>query len=272
MQLSPDLAAIPPLINEVPLGALPLSGGLTNRSWRILTPSLGWVVWRANALHSQIFDICRRNEAKVINAVSPSIPTYQALKENEQGLLVSWIEGRPYQQPDPEPAIALLARIHSLAPDTSIRQFDFQTKVDHYWSHIHDRDLKARYNSFYQSFRAPPNLRTSMSAICHFDFGVHNLLESQGSIAVIDWEYAAIASPTLDLAMTLDMLGLEFKDGLKLYQKHHAVERPEDWYADMMDWKPHIDLMAMLWYVLAAQVWESGDFYTTAEQIYQRNC
>ncbi|GAL21906.1 thiamine kinase [Vibrio maritimus] len=111
-----------------------------------------------------------------------------------------------------------------------------------------------------------------MSAICHFDFGFHNLLESQGDIAVIDWEYAAIASPTLDLAMTLDMLGLDFKDGLTLYQKYHAVERPEDWYADMMDWKPHIDLMAMLWYVLAAQVWESGDFYTTAEQIYQRNC
>ncbi|GAL21905.1 hypothetical protein JCM19235_1731 [Vibrio maritimus] len=112
--MSPDLAAIPPLINEVPLGALPLSGGLTNRSWRILTPSLGWVVWRANAFHSQIFDICRRNEAKVINAVSPSIPTYQVLKENEQGLLVSWIKGRPYQQPDPEQAIALLAAFIAL--------------------------------------------------------------------------------------------------------------------------------------------------------------
>lgn len=64
LQSAPNLAAIPSLINEVPLGALPLSGGLTNRCWRVFTSSYGWLVWRASTEHCQLFDVDRINEKK----------------------------------------------------------------------------------------------------------------------------------------------------------------------------------------------------------------
>lgn len=271
--MSPDLAAIPPLINEVPLGALPLSGGLTNRCWRVLTSTHGWLVWRADSEHCQIFDIDRRNEANVLLSVEGHISANRVVAQGEQGMLVTWCEGRPVAADHSvETLVGELAKIHEMKPSLSIRDFDLTAKLDHYWAHIHDSILKRRYKSLYEKHRQPPKLHGQETVLCHFDFGHHNVLSAKDHLVVIDWEYAAIASPTLDLVMTLDMLGLDYETGLNLYQQYRYINNADEWLHDMRSWQPHAEIMAMLWYVLAAEHWENPEFLLTAEQVYQRNC
>jgi thiamine kinase len=273
LQSAPNLAAIPSLINEVPLRALPLSGGLTNRCWRVLTSNYGWLVWRAGSEHCQVFDIDRRNEANVLLSVEGYLSANHVVAQGEQGLLVTWCEGKPTSADHPADALlSELAKIHEIKPSLSIRNFDLTAKLDHYWSHIHDNVLKRRYKSLYEKYRQPPKLHCKDNVLCHFDFGHHNILSAKDQLVVIDWEYAAMASPTLDLVLTLDMLGLDYQTGLNLYQQYRYIDNAAEWLDDMRSWQPHTEIMAMLWYVLAAEQWENPEFLVAAEQIYQRNC
>ncbi|MGR5286761.1 phosphotransferase [Vibrio maritimus] len=273
LQSAPNLAAIPSLINEVPLGALPLSGGLTNRCWRVLTSNYGWLVWRAGSEHCQVFDIDRRNEANALLSVEGYLSANRVVAQGEQGLLVTWCEGKPISADHPADALlSELAKIHEIKPSLSIRNFDLTAKLDHYWAHIHDNVLKRRYKSLYEKYRQLPKLHCKDNVLCHFDFGHHNILSAKDQLVVIDWEYAAMASPTLDLVLTLDMLGLDYQTGLNLYQQYRYIDNAAEWLDDMRSWQPHSEIMAMLWYVLAAEQWENPEFLVAAEQIYQRNC
>ncbi|GMQ47097.1 phosphotransferase [Vibrio sp. 10N] len=273
LQAAPELAAIPTLINEVPLGALPLSGGLTNRCWRVLTQTYGWLVWRANSPHCQVFDIDRHNEANVLLSIDGQVMANRLVAHDEHGLLVTWCEGS--LTTDEEPVDSLLhqlATVHAITPSLPVREFDLSAKLDHYWFHIHDNVLKKRYKSLYETYREPPKLNHEDKVLCHFDFGRHNIVKSAGKFAVIDWEYAAMATPALDLVLTLDMLGADHEEGLDVYQQYAPVENKESFLVDMRRWQPHTEIMAMLWYVLAAEHWQDSAFLTSAEQIYQRNC
>lgn len=201
------------------------------------------------------------------------IAANRVVAQGEKGLLVSWCEGEPVATDHPVDAlVGELAKIHDIEPSLPVRNFDLTAKLDHYWSHIHDTVLKRRYKSLYERYRHPPKLQSSDIVLCHFDFGPHNVLSSNGQLVVIDWEYAAMASPKLDLVMTLDMLELDYESGLNLYQKYRQVDGAEEWLNDMRSWQPYTEIMAMLWYVLAAEQWENPEFLVTAEQIYQRNC
>ncbi|WP_162674482.1 phosphotransferase [Vibrio variabilis] len=196
LQSAPNLAAIPSLINEVPLGALPLSGGLTNRCWRVFTPSYGWLVWRADSEHCQLFDIDRGNEANVLLSVKGHVSANRVVAQDDRGLLVTWREGKPIPADLPVDALlSELAKIHEITPSRPVREFDLTAKLDHYWFHIHDSVLKRRYNSLYEKYRLPPTLQCTDNVLCHFDFGRHNILSANEQLVVIDWEYAAMASP-----------------------------------------------------------------------------
>lgn len=270
---SADLALLPQVLNEVPLGALPLSGGLTNRAWRVCTQSHGWVIWRANSPHCVVFDVCRSNESAVIENAHYLIDTNQVIAHSSQGLVLSWLEGEPlaaaYQL---EPILETLAKIHRTVPVAGIRQFDYQRKVDHYWQQLKCADIKSRYTDMYQQYRTLPRLHCRERVLCHFDFGVHNLLQTDRGLAVIDWEYAAVAAPTLDLVMTLDMLDVDIQTGLEIYQRYQPHIDFVAWQEDMEIWQRHAQVMASLWYLLAAQVWNNDDFLNEANAIYQRFC
>ncbi|MFM2667880.1 phosphotransferase [Vibrio mediterranei] len=273
VQQSPDLAGLSSLLNEVPLGALPLSGGLTNRAWRVLTPSHGWVIWRANSSLCQSFDISRDNEAEVLNSVAGHLPTNKVIARGPQGIALSWCNGIPVSQlDDHSKVIALLADIHTIQPISQVRRFDYQEKVDHYWSQLDDSVLKRRFRPIYESLRTLPKLSCAQQALCHFDFGIHNLVQIETGLAVIDWEYAAIASPVLDLTMTLDMLQMDVVTGIELYKQHQPTIDSRSWQKDVEIWQRHSQMMAMLWYLLAAQVWQDDGFLVEAEAIYLRLC
>ncbi len=270
---SPDLAGLSSLLNEVPLGALPLSGGLTNRAWRVLTSTHGWVIWRANSSLCQLFDISRDNEAEVLNVVAGHLSTNKVIARNAQGVVLSWCDGEPVtHRLDVGQVIVILAKIHEVQPTSNVRHFDYQAKVDHYWSRFHDVALKRRYRAVYERYRVLPALHCPQRTLCHFDFGLHNLVQSANEITVIDWEYAAIASPVLDLTMTLDMLQMDLMTGIELYQQNRPSIDVCTWHHDALIWQPHSQMMAMLWYVLAAQLWECDDFLYEAEAIYRRIC
>ncbi|MFA0441370.1 hypothetical protein BCU70_15270 [Vibrio sp. 10N.286.49.C2] len=328
LQQQPELLHAQTVLNEVPLGALQLSGGLTNRTWKIATQTRGWVVWRGHTEISAAFDICRDNEKAVLNLVSPYIKTNQVLGYSEHGVLLAWVEGSPVSEAlSAQDVIALLVRVHACHYHTeAIRRFDYTQKVDHYWQQIKECEEKSRYSTLYQKLRLPPSLMSHPSALCHFDFGHHNLVNTStlsgggiicddNAIAVIDWEYAAIADPRLDLVLTLDMLGMNHEEGLELYMREqrrlirntrqqrsqaldlqaHDLQAPDlqrldlqdldlqercfqdssfqaQWRHDMRVWSDHAQMMALLWYVLAAQLWNNDDFLFNAEHIYRRLC
>ncbi|CAH0525553.1 phosphotransferase [Vibrio hippocampi] len=277
LQQAPELACVSEMLNEVPLGALPVSGGLSNRGWRIASKTHGWVVYRGVGHHCQAFDIDRQNERNVLQVLEQKVPCSTVIASGDSGLLVRWIDGQclanknALDESDVFALAVLMAKTHRVEIDRPIRAFNFTEKMDYYWSQISSQEVKRRFREVYQSYRATPNLLIQEHTLCHFDFGAHNIIVGEQAMSVIDWEYAALAPASLDLALTLSML----PERQALFFQHYCRHQPQFSHSrltqqqleqDIITWRPYADAMAMLWYLVAAEVWDNPSFVADADE------
>ncbi len=184
----------------------PIEGGLTNRSYCIITRKERFVL-RLNAPNSEAMALDRNHECEVLSAaetagIGPDV--VRCLPD--QGLLVTrWIEGRRWSLTDigKSQNIARLAArlrdIHAL-PATG-KPFDPVASMQTYARIIQvagislppqAHSLRERVESL-----GPDNIRATH--LCHNDI-VHTNIIDGGRLRVVDWEYAAMGDPMFDLA------------------------------------------------------------------------
>ena len=97
-----------------------------------------------------------------------------------------------------------MAKIHTL--DTSrvpVAPFSYTARVDHYWLQMKDDDKSEQIETIYRYFRNAPNLADVGVVLSHFDLAGYNMVKTAEMNRVIDWEYASIADPRLDLAISI---------------------------------------------------------------------
>ncbi len=254
---------VPPQIAEI------LAGGLTNRCWKITSHSGVPYVWRPNSTHLFQFGISRIRENQLLESLRECQFAPTPVHLNDKGLLVEWLEGSVGDVPLSElELLTTLIKIHTVnIHNKPVPLFAFTAKVDGYW-HKLDPSLKStQREALYNRYRGLPNIPQVEPALCHFDLGDYNIVRTDQGIKVIDWEYAGVSDPRMDLAMTLDLSGLNVLKSVVAYCKLRNLEEIDSWLLGVNKWTPRNQMMAMLWYLLGYQLWNDEHYLLEANRL-----
>lgn len=251
-----------------------LTGGLTNRCWKVVSQDGQPYVWRPATHITKAFSISRFQEYQILAAIESCQLSPKAHYINEQGLLVDWIEGESLTDDlSFDSLLKTMVKIHDI--DTQrvpVAPFNFTARVDHYWMLLNDEFKIEPYESIYQRWRNAPSLADVGHTLCHFDLAGYNMVKTANGHKVIDWEYAAIADPRLDLTLSIDVMGEKPLEAVYRYCQLRQVEGVDDWIEGVMAWKPRATMMAMLWYLLAYQLWGDEQYLTQAGNLQETFC
>ncbi|MDW6003678.1 phosphotransferase [Vibrio mangrovi] len=270
-QLDPSLTSLTHIFRETPEVAQTLTGGLTNRCWKIEFPGQPPVVWRPATDVTQAFSISRHQEYHILSALKERavLISPEPLHINEHGLLVQWIDGVRVIENDVEMMTRLLSQIHQF-PVTRlpIIPFIYTARIDHYWFKLQSMSVElGDVEPLYKIWRTLPNIPEVPISLCHFDLGSHNLIRTAQGVKVIDWEYAALADPRIDLAMTIYMADTNLVTAVGQYCQHRNITDIDAWIDGVKSWMPRVKMLAMLWYLIAYQLWENDVMIAEAERI-----
>jgi thiamine kinase-like enzyme len=127
------------------------------------------------------------------------------------GILVSqWVEGRSWTSQDTAGAgidrmAALMRRIHALMPPQPPRSVTIAGWVDYYAGLLKggSAPASARARSLRPAADERLHALTGLAArqvLCHGDLHPLNLIQTDRSLAVLDWEYSHVTDPYWDLA------------------------------------------------------------------------
>lgn len=262
-QLDPTLSSLTRFFDVPPAFAETLAGGLTNRCWKIVAPHKGNYVWRPISELTNAFTISRFQEYQILKAIEHDVIGPKAVFINEKGLLVEWIDGEQFNDAEFDLQLKTLVRIHLLDKKRiPVAPFNYTARVDHYWmqlpASVQDEALKA----LYQRWRSVPTLEPEELTLCHFDLGPHNLVKTAQGLRVIDWEYAGIADPRLDLAMLLTTEDKLNPAHIARYCQLRDIDTVDAWIEGVTQWSIRVQMMALLWYLLA--------FYLRGDPIYEQ--
>jgi thiamine kinase len=187
----------------------PLSGGLSNRSWRLRDATQDLVLRQSGAAAGELGADARAELAMLEIAAGAGLAPQIVIARPEQGLLVThYVGGHVLARPDVHrPAMltrigAWLARLHALAPPPDLAAVDFGERAAGYLGQLHaqapmaliaelERRLAVRRNAL------PPPRRL---VACHHDLHHLNLVDRGDALIALDWEYAGPGDPAADLA------------------------------------------------------------------------
>ena len=182
------------------LTAEPLTGGITNRNYKVTLAS-GPVVVRAYEHESSALAINRENEH--LNSVAAATsgagaPVIEYLPD-ENMLIVGWIEGRTFSEADVRvpanlPRIADACRVLHSGPRfvNDFNMFEIQAR---YLALVRERGfrLPARYEEFLpqvESIRLAMNASPEPTVPCNNDLLAGNFIDEGSRIRLIDYEYS----------------------------------------------------------------------------------
>jgi thiamine kinase len=187
--------------------AVALSGGLTNRAWRVTAAGADWVV-RLGGNRDAALAIDRRAEHVALGAAAAAgLAPHLVHAAPERGVLVlEYVDGRVWSRDDARAPDGLarmggrLRELHALAPPAGLPAMDPAATIEHYLA-LPPRApapcarpwLAARARSALADY--VPTDR----ALCHHDLHHLNVVDA-GRLVFVDWEYAAVGDPLLDLA------------------------------------------------------------------------
>lgn len=254
------------------ISARPLSGGLSNRCWRLKVHmgTFTSLVWRPIAASARAFGVSRDHEYQVLAQIAPRGIAPKPAYLLEHGLLVEWIEGEDvgHELSDTD-LLKLQADIHAL-PLPHWR-LDVQQKAAHYWQFIPQHHKTSELTSIFRHFQSQQLISRFADTCCHHDLGRYNIIRAvDGRDRVIDWEYAAAGDPSLDLALTINANGLEPNRAVKMYCQHRGIRNQQPWSDAVADWLPWCDYLAMLWFFVGAETWQDTTYLESAHPLQQK--
>lgn len=273
-QLDNTLQSLDDFFVTAPSTVHTLTGGLTNRCWKLISESNQSFVWRPNTPISQAFSISRHQEFQVLTAIEATQLGPKPILVNEQGLLVSFIDGECMSAGAQFDSILRTAiKVHQFDTSTlPIVPFSFTARVDHYWMQLSDSFRTPEFASVYQQWRSAPNIPAVNLALCHFDMGCYNLVKTDQGMRVIDWEYATLSDPRLDLMLTIEVAEQPVLESVYRYCVLRQIEEVDEWVEGVLAWQPRVKMMGMLWYLLAYQLWGDEQYLLQADKLRSTFC
>ncbi|MDP6794029.1 MAG: phosphotransferase [Verrucomicrobiota bacterium] len=185
----------------------PIPGGLTNKNLLIETGGGEKFVARLPGKDTDLFGINRHTE-HAISRVAWEIgiaPEPVAFLSEHEILVTRFVEGAPIETNDPtaiRSVARLLHRLHS-APDVP-GTFDLPSVIDDYiatakrFNVAHPAQLGEALE-FSGKMISAIGRCPKVSAPCHNDLIAANFLQSRDQLYLLDWEYAGMGHPYVDL-------------------------------------------------------------------------
>ncbi|EPE37781.1 thiamine kinase [Candidatus Photodesmus katoptron] len=270
-QLNSSLLTIKRLFKKSPSYVQILSEGLTNYCYKVVFSNGNKYVWRFKIpAVKKAFLISQFQEFQVLSFIQSTLIAPKPIIVNSQGILVDWIEGDSLRviKTSFNSVLKIIVKIHELNIDNiHIPRFNFIEKVDHYWSQIRNELKTHKYQKLYNHWRNIPNLPSINNTLCHFDLTTYNMVNTILGNKVIDWEYATISDPRLDLALSINAANEEVFKSVSYYCKLRKIVKTNDWIAGVLLWKPRAIMMVMLWYLLNYQIWNNLKHLSEAEKL-----
>ncbi|MDE1513584.1 MULTISPECIES: phosphotransferase [Vibrio] len=266
--LDPTLLSLNHFFSQPPDYAQTLTGGLTNRCWKIVAGERAFV-WRPVTAITKAFSISRVQEYQILKAIEHAAIGPKAELINPQGLLVEWIAGESLTDNLTfDSLLKTQTRIHQLAIHRiPVAPFNYLGRIDHYWLQIGDGLKSDSIKALYAKWRNIPNLVDVGQALCHFDLAGYNMVGSAQGPRVIDWEYAALADPRIDLALSIDVADHPVQEAVFRYCQLRQLSAIDDWVEGVLAWQPRTTMLAMLWYLLAYQLWGDELYRLQAQRL-----
>ncbi|WP_135384822.1 phosphotransferase [Vibrio tasmaniensis] len=272
--LDTSLSSLDGYFSEPPIRAQTLTGGLTNRCWKLVLADGTAYVWRPITPITKAFFISRHEEYQVLSAIERLDIGPSPIVVNEQGLLVEWIAGETlYEGLEQDDLLKTLISVHLVnTARLPLQPFSYTARVDHYWLQLDAVHKTETCTKIYQEWRVAPSIPSVGLSLCHFDLGGYNLVKNQDGIKIIDWEYAALADPRLDLTLTIAVARLPVTEAVNKYCQLRGIHDPQSWLDGVEAWLPRSQMMAMLWYLLAHQLWGGDSYLREAEALSHTLC
>jgi len=197
-----------PLIAEA-IAASPLSGGITNRNYKVTLPA-GTVVVRAYEHESSALEINRENEYRNSVAAAESGAGAEVIEylPQENLLIVGWIEGRTFveadvRQADNLPRIAEACRVLHSGP-RFVNDFNMFEIQERYLALVRERGyrLPDRYEEFLpqvERIRLAMAVAPEPTVPCNNDLLAGNFIDEGPRIRLIDYEYSGNNEASFEL-------------------------------------------------------------------------
>jgi thiamine kinase-like enzyme len=211
-----------------------LPGGLTNHSYLLRAGSRSLVLRVGLGIDGEL-GIDRQREDHVLSVVSAAGIAPQVIYNNPtEGILLSeYIHGEHWQGLSAqrgERLLQLMQHVHSL--ETPLPRFNYLQHAESYWQHIIERGELVDDALTAERERMLPVLREFQqqcrcSGLCHHDPLAANIIDSDGRLYLLDWEYAAGGCRTFDYAalaaewggkLTLPVIACDQQPGNDVYQ------------------------------------------------------
>lgn len=277
------------------ISASMLTGGLTNRCWKLVLfhPSTNQTkayVWRPFSAVTQIFGIERQHEYQLLALISDTGLAPKPLQllvdanrstDRVTGLVVEWLPGIEATSFFSDNALCQLqAKVHQLLIPSW--RLDVQQRAQHYWQHINADHKTPQLISIYNFFQNQAVPTVFDDCCCHFDLGRYNVIlpsltdSLTDRAKIIDWEYAAAGDPSLDLAMTIIANELDPELAVSNYCDYRQLIEKEthfnkhDWLQAVIGWQPWCQYLALLWYFVGYKIWHQPEYLQHASQLQQQ--
>lgn len=186
-----------------------LAGGKTNRSF-LLEADGNKFVMRLNKPSAVLPGVDRAEEIRNLQAAGGAGIAPRVMHSDLQaGLLITeYIDGTTFGGSNIDSMLIdrlvnLLSRVHSLAIETPA--IDYAAHVDAFWRLIEDRQTRPNESLLQrrESMCALVNglvTADSTIALCHHDPSRSNVIDRNGQLILLDWEYAAPGPVVMDYA------------------------------------------------------------------------
>lgn len=211
----------------------------------------------------------------MLNAIAPLNLGPKPVFVHEQGLLVEWVPGETLTKPgiDIDELLPIAAAIHEY-PSTAIPlvPFSYLSRIDHYWLELGGKYIGTEFETLYRKWRSEPSVEQVPVALCHFDLGCYNLVRGEEGVKVIDWEYAALSDPRLDLTLILQLADVPIEQGVAHYCQIRQIDDVSLWLEGVRAWMPRTIMMAMLWYLIAYKLWDDEQYLDSANEFKDLLC
>lgn len=228
--------------------------GLSGERWRIRAQGIDWLARPHTAQSAQI-GAHQRREYRLLRRMSGCRLAPRPVLWRDGWLIVEWVAGRTATQDE------FLQRIDDGALAQCLSQVHQQARCGYplglaallarHWQNMspyrRSPALLRRHRHF-QRCRQPTPLAC---APLHLDVHADNLLVTERSLMLIDWEYAADGDIGLELALVWRGNGLSHARRQRLLYAYQRL-RPEYTLSMLQrsveQWRPWVDYLMLMWF------------------------
>lgn len=223
--------------------------GMTACSHLIQLSSGECYVWREQNFRAEQLGVNYANEAQMLSYLAHFEHCPKVLHQTSQGILLSWCEGQnPVQFSGTllKQLADILAKLHGKPLSPNLPTLNLVTRCE--W--LRQQLPREQQAHFLQKL---PEIEPLAQAICHHDLHLGNFILRHNQLTLIDWEYAAVSDPALEIALFFHYNPLSENEVSNFLQRYLSQMPFAEtaFQAKMHAYRPHIQQLDRLWAALS---------------------